>query len=291
VGRLGDEGPADEIFETLLRHRPPSISHDTAAFPCKASISRPVIGVPAADEGQASRPAWRSLPHLAQGRSRWTDRPFLKREDLKIAWSVGTVMLRAMRPFIAFISAIAVNGLFLAVAGLTMVSGPAPAVVSSDPPNPCPPERTGTNGDDRFVGTTEDDAYLGLAGADRARGLGGRDCLEGNDGDDSLRGGAEADTQYGGDDHDRLRGGSGPDVLQVDRESQGADILVGGRGADRIEGGTGSDRIFAGRGDDRIDAVSGGKADAVIACGRGRDRVVTNPGQPTRDDCEKMTFV
>ena len=31
MGRLGDEGPADEIFETLLRHRPPSISPDTAA--------------------------------------------------------------------------------------------------------------------------------------------------------------------------------------------------------------------------------------------------------------------
>jgi hypothetical protein len=26
VGRLGDEGPADEIFETLLRHRSGSIS-------------------------------------------------------------------------------------------------------------------------------------------------------------------------------------------------------------------------------------------------------------------------
>jgi hypothetical protein len=28
VGRLGDEGPADEIFE-ILRHRPPSISPRT----------------------------------------------------------------------------------------------------------------------------------------------------------------------------------------------------------------------------------------------------------------------
>jgi hypothetical protein len=35
VGRLGDGGPADEIFETLLRHRPPSISPDTAAFHAK----------------------------------------------------------------------------------------------------------------------------------------------------------------------------------------------------------------------------------------------------------------
>ena len=35
MGRLGDEGPADEIFETLLRHRLPSISHDTAAFHAK----------------------------------------------------------------------------------------------------------------------------------------------------------------------------------------------------------------------------------------------------------------
>jgi hypothetical protein len=35
VGWLGDEGPADEIFETLLRHRPPSISPDTAAFHAK----------------------------------------------------------------------------------------------------------------------------------------------------------------------------------------------------------------------------------------------------------------
>jgi hypothetical protein len=38
VGRLGDEGPADEIFETLLRHRPPSISHDTAAFHAKQRL-------------------------------------------------------------------------------------------------------------------------------------------------------------------------------------------------------------------------------------------------------------
>jgi hypothetical protein len=41
VGRLGDEGPADEIFETLLRHRPPSISHDTAAFHAKQRFRIP----------------------------------------------------------------------------------------------------------------------------------------------------------------------------------------------------------------------------------------------------------
>jgi hypothetical protein len=53
VGGLGDEGPADEIFEALLRHRPRSISKWSTAFHAKQRF---------ADVGDAGQQDTRKQP-------------------------------------------------------------------------------------------------------------------------------------------------------------------------------------------------------------------------------------
>lgn len=74
-----------------------------------------------------------------------------------------------------------------------------------------------------------------------------------------------------------LAGGPGDDVLTGSRFDDvltggaGDDRIVGGAGADDISGGAGFDQISAGAGRDLIDVRD--RADDIVSCGSGRDRV------------------
>src|SRR5919112_794689 len=83
-------------------------------------------------------------------------------------------------------------------------------------------------------------------------------------------------------------GNAGPNRLVGTAEN---DTLKGRSGADTIIGKGDSDRLYGGRGADHIKARERGRAeDDLVACGRGRDTVLTDnttegritPGSPTR---------
>ena len=88
MGRLGDEGPADEIFETLLRHRPPSISPDTAVL---HAMEHPV--------GRAVVPLWYRMhrPICPDRPRRWTHR---KRRTLRDTKTPESARLGAERSLV-----------------------------------------------------------------------------------------------------------------------------------------------------------------------------------------------
>jgi hypothetical protein len=86
----------------------------------------------------------------------------------------------------------------------------------------------------------------------------------------------------GGAGSDRLTGRAGDDVLSGRR---GADRLRGGKGADRLRGGPGRDTLDGGAGADVLLARDG--AADVVRCGSGRDRVVADPADRVRRDCER----
>jgi hypothetical protein len=83
--------------------------------------------------------------------------------------------------------------------------------------------------------------------------------------------------------NDLLVGSRGADVL---RGHGGADALYGGASPDQIRGGRGNDRLFGGRGADRLLARDG--AWDAINCGRGRDTVVSDPGDQVSRNCERV---
>lgn len=171
---------------------------------------------------------------------------------------------------------------------------------------------SGGDGDDVISGGSGNDVAFGDAGDDRMSGGSGRNELRGGDGDDRLRGGSGRDLLVGDAGIDRLFGLGGADLLIA---GDGADLVSGGAGNDRIfgragndrlRGGAGKDKIVGGAGDDRIwgddgrDTISGGSGDDlihaadgsadVIACGRGKDRVIADRRDRVARNCERVRY-
>ena len=126
-------------------------------------------------------------------------------------------------------------------------------------PPPCSTTLRGSARGDRLVGGRSGERILGGGGNDRLYGHRGNDCISGQSG---------ADRIYGGPGRDRLAGGGGDD---------------------RIFGGSGRNRYSGGPGRDRIHAANHRRE--LIRCGRGRDRVIADPGDRVARDCERVRRV
>lgn len=181
-------------------------------------------------------------------------------------------------------------------------------------------------GDDRVRGGPGDDAFTDRAGEDAPFGGGGNDSFtaafyNGID-DDVITGGSGFDSYdylcpscnvfLDGRPNDGARSRDEHDDLDVERIQlnsflpandgtpaqafgSGRDRVVGDdrsnviatlRGPDSIVGGGGSDELRSGNGNDVLRTVDG-RADAVVDCGRGRDRAVVDPAdEPV--GCERV---
>ena len=142
------------------------------------------------------------------------------------------------------------------------------------------------------TGTAYADRLAGDASPNELRGHQGNDHLSGRQGDDRLftgpgrtriEGGAGDDEIAAGSGPDRLEGGSGDDRLQG---NSGSDRIAAGQGADTVEGGGGVDTIDLGPGSDATDTTGDFLIDRV-ACGAGRDRAESDPGDRF-SGCERV---
>ncbi len=119
----------------------------------------------------------------------------------------------------------------------------------------------------------------GGPGRDLIRGQGrSRFNFAGDEGDDQL---------VGGDGRDILRGGAGRDLMTG---RGGADLMIGDDGNDVLRAGLGVDRLFGGADADKLDARDQpAAADAVVACGKGRDRLTLDRvDRPRTSGCEAL---
>jgi Ca2+-binding RTX toxin-like protein len=145
------------------------------------------------------------------------------------------------------------------------------------------------DGVDQVGGGPGNDDLEGGEGADVVRGEDGNDRLKGEFGDDILDGGAGDDSLVGGAGVDTLGGGEGGDLADYSTATRAASVTLDGSANDG-EGREGDlvrtdvESVSTGSGNDFVNSRDG--VAGRIACGRGSDRVATEPQDRVAGDCE-----
>jgi Ca2+-binding RTX toxin-like protein len=147
----------------------------------------------------------------------------------------------------------------------------------------------GDDGVDQVSGGAGNDEVEGGEGADFVTGDEGNDLLKGEFGDDRLSGGAGDDKLIGGAGVDTLGGDQGDDTADYSGATRAVTVKLDG-GANDGEGREGDlvrtdvESVTTGSGSDFVDSRDG--VGGRISCGRGTDRVATDPEDRVAGDCE-----
>jgi Ca2+-binding RTX toxin-like protein len=147
----------------------------------------------------------------------------------------------------------------------------------------------GGNGADQVGGGSGNDNVEGGEGADVVKGDEGNDLLKGEFGDDILDGGSGDDSLNGGAGKDTMAGAAGLDLADYAAATKAVSVTLDGNANDG-EGREGDlvrtdvESVTTGSSNDFVNSRDG--VAGRISCGRGTDRVATDPDDRVAGDCE-----